>query len=92
MLWPDEKNIVGLAIPDGAQEARDEFDEAASLLELFVLLEESDDVFEARVERIGGGDFIGDGFRATIGDLGLGRFLQFLAVGVRDVVDFRLVR
>lgn len=90
VLRANQENVVRRAIPDGAQEARDEFDEAAGLLELLVLLEERDDVLQAWMERVGRGDLVGDRFRTTIGDFGFGGFLQFLAVGVGDVVDLGL--
>ena len=87
VLRTDEKHVVRFAFPHGAQQTRNEFDEAAGLLELLVLLEERDDVFQARVKRIRGGNLVGDGFRTAIGDLGLRGFLQFFPVGVGDVVD-----
>ena len=71
VLRADEEDVVGLALPDRAQQPRDQLDQAARLLELLVLLEQGDDVLQARMERIGGGDLVGDGFGAAIGDLGL---------------------
>ena len=91
VLRADEEDVVGLAVPDRAQQAGDQFDQAAGLLELLVLLEERDDVLEARVERIGGGNLVGDRLGAAVGDLGLGGFLQLPAVGFGDVVNFGLV-
>ena len=39
MLRADEKNVVGLAIPDGAEQTGHQLDQAAGLLELLVFLE-----------------------------------------------------
>ena len=72
VLRTDEEDVVGLAFPDGLQEAGDQLDQAARLLELLVFLEQGDDVLQARMERIGGGDLVGDRFGAAIGHLGLG--------------------
>ncbi len=91
VLRADEKDVVGLALPDGAKEARNQLDEAARLLELLILLEEGDDILEARMERVGGGDFVGDGFGAAVGDFGLAGFFQLLAIGGGDVGNLRLV-
>jgi hypothetical protein len=87
MLRSDQENVVRFAFPNRAQQTGHQLDQTARLLELLILLEERDDVFQARMERVGGGDFIGDCLGAAIGDLGLGCFLQLFAVGVRDVVD-----
>ena len=92
VLRADEEDVVRLALPNRAQQTRDELDQAAGLLELLVLLEESDDVLEARMERIGRGDLVGDGLGAAVGGLGLGGFLQLAAVGVGDVARSRPCR
>ena len=44
MLRANEENVIGLAFPDGTQQAGHQLDEAACLLELLVLFEEGDDV------------------------------------------------
>ncbi len=69
VLRADEEDVIGRAFPDGAQEAGDQLDQAARLLELLLFLEEGDDVFQARMERIGGDDFIRQGFGTARGDL-----------------------
>ena len=90
VLRTDEEDVVGLALPDGAEEARDELDEAAGLLELLVLLEQRDDVLQARVEGIRRRNLVRDGFGATVGHLRLRGFLELLAVGIGDVVNLGL--
>ena len=91
MLQANEEDIIGLAFPDGAQEAGDQLDQAARLLELLIFLEEGDDVFQARMERIGGGDFVRQGFGTAIGDLGLAGFLQLPVIVRGDVANHGLV-
>ena len=83
VLRADEEDVVGLTLPDGPEQARDQLDQAARLLELLILLEQGDDVLEARMERIGGGDFVRNRLGTAIGDLGLGGFLQLAAEGLR---------
>ena len=91
VLRADEKDVVGLALPDRPEQARDQLDQAAGLLELLVLLEQRDDVLEPRVERIGRGDLVGDRLGAAVGGLGLGRLFQLAAEGLGDVFDLGLV-
>ena len=91
VLRADEEDVVGLALPDRPEQARNQLDQAAGLLELLVLLEEGDDVLEPRVEWIGRGDLVGNGLGAAVGGLGLGGLFQLAAEGVGDVVDFGLV-
>ena len=91
MLRADQEDIVGLAIPDRPEQARNQLDQAAGLLELLVFLEQGDDVLEPRVERIGRGDLVGDRLGATVGGLGLGGLFQLAAKGVGDVVDLGFV-
>jgi hypothetical protein len=61
------------------------------LLELLIFLEQGNDVFQAWMERIGGGDFVRDSFGTAIGDLGLAGFLQLPAIARGDVADRGLV-
>ena len=91
MLRTDEKDVIGLTFPDGAQEAGDQLDQAARLLELLIFLEQGDDIFQARMERIGGSDFVRNGFGTAIGDLRLAGFLQLPAIARGDVADLGLV-
>ena len=92
VLRADEEDVVGLTLPDGLEQARDQLDQAARLLELLVLLEQRDDVLQARMERIGGGDLVGDRLGAAIGRLRLGGFFQLAPEGLGDVADLGLVR
>jgi hypothetical protein len=91
VLGTDEEDIVGLAFPDGTEEAGNQFDEAAGLLELLVFLEQGDDVLQAGVEGVGVGDFVRNGLGAAVGDLGLAGLLKLLAVRIGDVVNFGLI-
>ena len=91
MLRADEEDVVGLTIPHRPEQTRNQLDQAARLLELLVLLEECDDVLETRMERVGGGDLVGNRLGAAVGGLGLGGFFQLAAIGVGDVLDLRLV-
>ena len=86
------KTSLACALPDGLEQAGDQLDQAARLLELLVLLEQGDDVLEPRMERIGGGDLVGDRLGAAVGGLGLGGLFQLAAEGVGDVFDLGLVR
>lgn len=92
MLWADQKDVVCRTIPNRSQQPRDQFDESPRLLKLLVFLEKRDDVFESRVERISRCDLICNRLGTTIGDLGLGCFLQFFPVCVGNVVDLGSVR
>ena len=83
VLRADQEDVVGLALPDGLEQPRDQLDQAAGLLELLVLLEERDDVLQARMERIGRGDLVGDRLGAAIGDLRFGGFFELAAEGSR---------
>src|SRR5262245_31321313 len=80
-----------MTFPDGAQEARDQLDQATCLLELLIFFEEGDDIFQARMERISGGDFIRNSFGTTTSNLGLAGFLQLPAIARGDVADLCLV-
>ncbi|MCU0981004.1 MAG: hypothetical protein MUF25_17775 [Pirellulaceae bacterium] len=91
MLRADQEHIVGRPFPDRLEQPGDEFDEAVGLFELFVLLEQGDDVLEPRVERVGRGDLVGDRFGAPVGRLRLGGLIQFAAERLGDVGDLRLV-
>ena len=91
MLRANEEDVVGLAVPDRSEKTGDQLDQAAGLLELLVLLEQRDDVLEARVEGIGGGDLVGDRFGAAVGGLGLGGLLQLPAESLGDVFNLCLV-
>jgi hypothetical protein len=61
VLGTDEEHVVGLTLPDGFEQMGDELDEAAGLLEPLVPFEEGDDVFQAGMEGIRRGDFVGNG-------------------------------
>ena len=91
VLRADEEDVIGLALPDGLEQTGDQLDQAARLLELLVFLEQGDDVLQARMERVGGGDLVGDGLGPAAGRLGLGGFFQLPAEGVGDVLDLGLV-
>src|SRR5262249_33731773 len=91
VLRTNEQDVIRLAFPDRAQEAGDEFDQAARLLELLIFFEQGNNVFQARTERIGSGDFVCNGFGTATGDLGLTGFLQLPAIARGDVADRGLV-
>ena len=90
VLGPDQEDVVVLALPHGSEQARDELEQPPGLLELFVLLEQRHQVLEPRVERIGGGDLVGDRFGAALCRFRFGRFAEFRAVGARDVGYLRV--
>ena len=69
VLRADEEDVIGRAFPHGAQQAGDQLDQAACLLELLIFFEQGDDIFQAWMERIGGDDFVRNGFGTAIGDL-----------------------
>jgi len=92
VLRPDEEHIVGLSLPDGLEQTRYQLDQPARLLELFILLEQRDDILETRVKGIGRGNLVGDGFRAAIGRFGFGGLFQLTAERLGDVANLGLVR
>src|SRR5690606_7178158 len=92
VLGTYEEDVVGLTLPYGLQQARDELEQASGLLELLVLLEERDDVLEARVERVRGSDLVGDRLGAPLSRVSLGRLGELPPVGTGDRVDLGLVR
>ncbi len=91
MLGTNEKDIVGLAFPDRFEETGYQLDKAACLLELFILLEERNDIFEPWMKGIGGFDLVGNRLSSPIGGFGFGGLLQLATINCRNILNFCLV-
>ena len=88
VLGADQEDVVGLAVPDAAQQPSRELHEAAGLAKAFVLLEQRDQVLERRMKRVGLADLLGDLLHRPCGDVAavLGR-LDLLGKRLRHRVD-----
>src|SRR5690242_12713817 len=58
MLGAHKENVVRLALPDGAEQAGHQLDQAARLFELLIYLEQRDNILEARMEGICSRDLV----------------------------------
>jgi len=93
VLGADQEAVVGLAVPDAAQQPGGELHEAAGLAEALVLFEEGHQILERGVEGIGLADLLGYLLHGSGGDVAavLGG-LDLLGEGRGDGVDQGLTR
>jgi hypothetical protein len=93
VLGTDQEDVVGLTVPDAAQQPGGELHQAAGLAEALVLFEQCDQVLERGVEGIGLADLFGDLFHGPRGDVAaVLRGLDLLGEGLGNGVHLRTVR
>ena len=86
VLAADQIDVVGLARLNRAHHHRGERHETAGLAEGLVVLEQREDVLEGGMERVGGGDLVGDLFGGFRHGLGFHRVRNGLGEGGRHGV------
>jgi hypothetical protein len=88
VLGADQEDVVGVAVPDAAQQPGGELHQAAGLAEALVLLEQGHQVLERGVEGVGLANLLGDLLHGPGGDVAavLGG-LDLLGEGLGDGVD-----
>ena len=64
VLSPSQEDIIGLAVIDALEQARSELHQASCLSKALVLLEQSNQMLEGGVERVGFPYLLGDLFQA----------------------------
>ena len=93
VLGADQENVVGLPVPDAAQQPGGELHQTAGLAKTLVLLEQGHQVLERGVKGVGLADLLGDLLHGPGGDVAavLGR-LDLLGEGLPDRFDQGVVR
>ena len=92
MLAADQVDVIGWPLPDGLDYLSRELHQAAGLAEALVLFEQSDDVLDRGMERIGAVDLVSDLLGTFRDRLRLHRLREGLTVRRGDRVDDRFVR